>query len=59
MTETSFRPHNSHLINLDYVKKFVRHDGGYIEMTDGAQVPDLKEQKRSVPCSYVKIYRIK
>jgi two-component system LytT family response regulator len=30
-----FRPHNSHLINLDFVKKFVRHDGGYIEMTDG------------------------
>jgi two-component system LytT family response regulator len=40
-----FRPHNSHLINLDYVKKFVRQDGGYIEMTDGAQVPVSRNRK--------------
>jgi two-component system LytT family response regulator len=40
-----FRPHNSHLINLEFVKKFVRHDGGYIEMTDGAQVPISRNRK--------------
>lgn len=40
-----FRPHNSHLINLDFVKKFVRNDGGYIEMTDGAQVPISRNRK--------------
>ena len=40
-----FRPHNSHLINLDFVKKFVRHDGGYIEMTDGSQVPVSRNRK--------------
>ena len=40
-----FRPHNSHLINLDFVKKYVRHDGGYIEMTDGAQVPVSRNRK--------------
>jgi two-component system, LytTR family, response regulator len=40
-----FRPHNSHLINLDYVKKFVRHDGGYIEMTDGSQIPISRNRK--------------
>ncbi len=34
-----FRPHNSHLINLEFVKKYVRQDGGHIEMTDGAQIP--------------------
>jgi two-component system LytT family response regulator len=34
-----FRPHNSHLINLDFVKKYVRQEGGYIEMTDGSQIP--------------------
>jgi len=34
-----FRPHNSHLINLKYVKKFIRRDGGYIEMMDGASIP--------------------
>ena len=34
-----FRPHNSHLINLEFVKKFVRQEGGYIEMADGSQIP--------------------
>jgi two-component system LytT family response regulator len=34
-----FRPHNSHLINMNYVKKFIRHEGGYIEMSDGSSVP--------------------
>jgi two-component system LytT family response regulator len=40
-----FRPHNSHLINLDFVKKFVRHDGGYIEMMDGSQIPISRNRK--------------
>lgn len=40
-----FRPHNSHLINLDYVKKYVRLDGGYIEMSDGSQVPVARNRK--------------
>ena len=34
-----FRPHNSHLINLEFVKKYVRQEGGYVEMTDGSQIP--------------------
>lgn len=40
-----FRPHNSHLINLEFVKKFVRHDGGYIEMSDGSQIPISRNRK--------------
>jgi two-component system, LytTR family, response regulator len=40
-----FRPHNSHLINLEFVKKFVRNDGGYIEMIDGSQVPVSRNRK--------------
>ncbi len=40
-----FRSHNSHLINLDFVKKYVRQDGGYIEMTDGSQVPVSRNRK--------------
>jgi two-component system LytT family response regulator len=34
-----FRLHNSHLINLEFVKKYVRQEGGYVEMTDGSQIP--------------------
>ncbi|MCB0806513.1 MAG: response regulator transcription factor [Bacteroidales bacterium] len=34
-----FRTHNSHLINLEQVKKYIRHEGGAIELIDGSQVP--------------------
>ena len=33
-----FRVHNSYLINLNQISKFVRGDGGYIIMADGATV---------------------
>jgi two-component system LytT family response regulator len=42
-----FRTHNSHLINLDYVKKYIRHEGGAVEMTDGSQVP-ISRTKRDL-----------
>jgi two-component system LytT family response regulator len=40
-----FRSHNSYLINLKYVKKYIRRDGGYIEMQDGAQIPISRNRK--------------
>ncbi len=40
-----FRTHNSHLVNLEYVKKFVRQDGGYVEMTDGSHVSISRGKK--------------
>ena len=40
-----FRPHNSHLINLEYVKKYIRQEGGSIELTDGTEVPVARGKK--------------
>jgi two-component system LytT family response regulator len=40
-----FRSHNSYLVNLKYVKKFIRRDGGYIEMIDGALIPLSRNRK--------------
>jgi len=40
-----FRPHNSHLINLEHVKKYIRQEGGSIEMDDGSQVPLSRPRK--------------
>jgi two-component system LytT family response regulator len=40
-----FRSHNSHLVNLKYVKKFIRREGGYIEMADGAVIPVSRNRK--------------
>lgn len=40
-----FRTHTSHLINLDYIKKFIKEDGGYILMTDEVQIPIARRRK--------------
>lgn len=40
-----FRSHNSHLVNLKYVKKFIRKEGGYIEMTNGSMIPISRNRK--------------
>jgi two-component system, LytTR family, response regulator len=33
-----FRIHNSYLVNLDQIKKFIRSDGGYVVMNNGTQI---------------------
>lgn len=40
-----FRPHNSHLINLKFVRKYIRKEGGYIEMTDSSVIPVSRNRK--------------
>jgi len=40
-----FRTHNSHLINLEYVKKFIRQEGGYIQLIDDSTVPISRARK--------------
>jgi two-component system LytT family response regulator len=42
-----FRPHKSHLINLEYVKTFKKADGGYISMKDGSNVPLSVRKKQA------------
>ncbi|MEM9895643.1 MAG: LytTR family DNA-binding domain-containing protein [Bacteroidota bacterium] len=42
-----FRTHQSHLINLDFFRKFDRKDGGVILMKDGAKVPLAIRKKES------------
>ena len=40
-----YRTHQSHLINLRHVDRYNREDGGYIVMSDGAQVDLSKARK--------------
>lgn len=40
-----FRPHNSFLINTDFIAKFLNKDGGCIEMTDQAEIPLSRRKK--------------
>ena len=40
-----FRVHNSHLINMRHIRQFVRTDGGYVVMEDGASVSVARNRK--------------
>ncbi len=42
------RPHKSHLVNVKYIKGFLRHDGGYIEMTDGSRIPVSRRKREKI-----------
>lgn len=41
------RTHQSHLINLDEVKSFIKSDGGYIQLKDNTSIP-ISRQRRTV-----------
>lgn len=42
-----FRPHQSHLINLTYLKKFDKSDGGFIVMADDSNIPISRHNKNA------------
>lgn len=42
------RPHKSHLINMRYVKSFLRNDGGCILMSDGSLIPVSRRKREKV-----------
>ena len=40
-----YRVHKSHLINLNYIKKFIKHDGGNVIMEDGSSIAVATRKK--------------
>ena len=40
-----FRIHESHLINLSYLKKYIKGDGGQVVLTDGAVLDVARRRK--------------
>jgi two-component system LytT family response regulator len=43
--QKGFRTHHSHLVNLNYIKRYIKGDGGQIEMYDGTYV-DVSRRKK-------------
>jgi two-component system LytT family response regulator len=43
--KTFYRPHRSHIVNLTFLKNYVRTDGNYIVLENGGQIPISKEKK--------------
>ena len=42
------RVHHSYIVNLNEVSKYVRGDGGYLVMTDGATVNVSRSRKEAL-----------
>jgi len=42
------RPHKSHLVNAKYIKGYMKHDGGYIVMSDESKIPVSRRKKESM-----------
>jgi two-component system LytT family response regulator len=40
-----FRVHNSHLINLNYIKKYIRGTGGQVVMENGDRIDVARRKK--------------
>jgi len=45
LAEMFFRAHHSHIINLQFIKRYIKGEGGQIEMQDGTFV-DLARRKK-------------
>ncbi|MFO8086619.1 MAG: LytTR family DNA-binding domain-containing protein [Bacteroidales bacterium] len=42
------RPHKSHLVNIKYIKSYIKADGGHLLLTDDTQVPVSRRKKEMV-----------
>ncbi len=51
-----FRPHQSHLINLNYLSAFIKNDGGALKMKDGTLVPVSRFKKNEVKSLFSKTF---
>ncbi|MFM2392491.1 MAG: hypothetical protein RLZZ546_468 [Bacteroidota bacterium] len=40
-----FRCHNSHVINLKHIKKYIRGDGGFVELSNGREIEVSRRKK--------------
>ncbi|WP_445732091.1 LytR/AlgR family response regulator transcription factor [Mariniflexile sp.] len=43
--ETFFRVHNSYLVNISYIKEFIKSDGQYIVLDNGTSIPVSRTKK--------------
>lgn len=49
LTDHNFiRPHKSHLINVAYIKGYLKNDGGFILMSDDSKVPVSRRRKELI-----------
>ena len=42
------RIHQSHIVNLNHIKKYINKDGGSILLSDGTELPVAQRKKTSL-----------
>ncbi len=47
-THNFIRPHQSHLVNLNYVQRIHKADGGYLVLKNGKEIPISTRKKESI-----------
>lgn len=47
-TDLFFRPHHSHIINLHYIKRYIRGEGGQIELENGVYITVSRRKKEEL-----------
>ena len=58
LEEYSFlRVHNSYLVNLNEIDKYVKGEGGYLVMTDGSSI-DVSRSKKDILLNKLRPNRI-
>ncbi len=50
-----FRVHQSHLINMNHISKYIKGDGAYVIMTDGTQISISRNKKETFLESFRKV----
>ena len=49
-----FRTHNSYIVNTNYMKKYVKADGGFLLLNNGKQVKVSRSKKEKLVCLFDK-----
>ncbi len=52
-SELFFRPHQSHLINRNYLKRYIKTGGGFLLISDGTKIP-VSKHKREAFLNWIK-----
>lgn len=50
------RIHNSHIINMAFLQRFSRKDGGFVEMTDGTHIP-VSRRRQELLLEMIRTYK--
>ena len=51
------RTHQSHLVNLQYIKEFIKSDGGYLMLKNGSNIPVSMRKRAEVVETISTIYK--